>query len=113
MPPDEFWTELCDSLNAFCDNILKKSCAGGCPAAKNLSCKFVTQTASVPNPPVVPYPYQHQRRRAPADAAAAVPAPPPAPAAESAAPPEKPALPTPPANKGRRGNRIGGRAGRG
>ncbi len=53
MPPDEFWTELCDSLTAFYDNILKKSGAGGRPAAKNLSCKFVTQTASVPNPPVV------------------------------------------------------------
>ena len=57
MPPDEFWTELCDSLTAFYDNILKKSCAGGRPAAKNLSCKFVTQTASVPNPPVVPCQY--------------------------------------------------------
>jgi hypothetical protein len=49
----------------------------------------------------------------PADAAAAAPAPPPAPAAEAAAPPKKPALPTPPANKGRGGNQIGGRAGRG
>ncbi len=37
MPPDEFWTELCDSLTAFYDNILKKSGAGGRPAAKNLS----------------------------------------------------------------------------
>ena len=42
MPPDEFWTELCDSLNAFCDNILKKSGAGGRPAAKPLSLEFVT-----------------------------------------------------------------------
>ncbi len=49
----------------------------------------------------------------PADAAAAAPALPPAPAAEAAAPPEKPALPTPPGNKGRGGNQIGGRAGRG
>ncbi len=57
MPPDEFQTELCDSLTAFYDNILKKSCAGGRPAAKHLSCKFVTQTASVPDPPVVPCQY--------------------------------------------------------
>ncbi len=57
MPPDEFWTELCDSLTAFYDNILKKSGAGGRPAAKNLSCKVVTQTTSVPNPPVVPCQY--------------------------------------------------------
>ena len=53
MPPDEFWTELCDSLTPFYDKILKKSGAGGRPAAKHLSCKFVTQTASVPDPPVV------------------------------------------------------------
>jgi hypothetical protein len=56
-PPDELWTELCDSLTAFYDNILRKSGAGGRPAAKNLSCKFVTQTTSVPNPPVVPCQY--------------------------------------------------------
>jgi hypothetical protein len=41
MPPDEFRTELCDSLTPFFDNILKKSGAGGRPAAKHLSCKFV------------------------------------------------------------------------
>jgi hypothetical protein len=54
MPPDEFWTELCDSLTAFYDNILKKSGAGGRPEAKNLSCTFVTQIASVP-------PWSHAR----------------------------------------------------
>ncbi len=96
MPPDEFWTELCDSLTAFYDNILEKSGAGGYPAAKHLSCKFVTQTASVPDPPVVPCPYSLTT-----------------PTPRPAAPPEKPALPTPPANKGRGGNKIGGRAGRG
>jgi hypothetical protein len=107
IPPDEFWTELCYSLTAFYDNILKKSGSGGHPAAKHLSCKFVTQTASAPNPPVVPCQYplttpmQHPA------------APPEKPAGESAEPPEKPALPTPPANKGRGGNQIGGRAGRG
>ncbi len=53
MPPDEFRTELCDSLTTFYDNILKKSGDGGRPAAKHLSRKFVSQTASVPNPPVV------------------------------------------------------------
>ncbi len=57
MPPDEFRTELCDSLTAFYDNIFKKSGAGGHPAAKHLSRKFVTQTASVPDPPVVPCQY--------------------------------------------------------
>ncbi len=57
MPPDIYWTELCDSLTPFYDNTLKKSGAGGRPAAKHLSCKFVTQTASVPDPPVVPCQY--------------------------------------------------------
>ncbi len=57
MPPDEFQTELCDSLTAFYDNILKKSGAGGHPAAKHLSCKFITQTASVLYPSVVPCQY--------------------------------------------------------
>ncbi len=57
MPPDEFWTELCDSLTAFYDNILKKSGAGGRPASKHLSRKFVTQTASVPDPHMVPCQY--------------------------------------------------------
>ncbi len=51
--PDEFLTELCDSLTAF----YKKSGAGGRPAAKHVSCKFVTQTASMPDPPVVPCQY--------------------------------------------------------
>ncbi len=55
MPPDEFRTELCDTLTTFYDNILKKSGAGGRPAA--LSCPFVTETASVPYPPMVPCPY--------------------------------------------------------
>ncbi len=57
MPPDEFRTELCDSLTAFYDNFLKKSGAGGRPAAKHLSRKFVTQTASVPDPFVIPCQY--------------------------------------------------------
>ncbi len=56
MPPDEFRIELCDSLTAFYDNILKKSGSGGRPAATHLSLKFVTQTASMPDPPVVPGP---------------------------------------------------------
>ncbi len=51
------WTELRDSLTEFYENILKKSCAGGRPAAKALSSKFVTKTAFVPYPPVVPCPY--------------------------------------------------------
>ncbi len=51
------WTELRNSLTAFYENILKKSCAGGRPAAKPLSRKFVTKTASVPDPPVFPCPY--------------------------------------------------------
>jgi hypothetical protein len=65
MPPDEFWTKLCDSFTAFYDNILKKSGAEGRSVAKNLSCKFVTQTASVPNPPVVHARtlWRHQRQR--------------------------------------------------
>ncbi len=57
MPPDEFRIELCDSLTAFYDNILRKSGAGGRPAAKHLSLKFVTQTVSMPDPPVVPCQY--------------------------------------------------------
>ncbi len=115
MPPDEFRTEPCDSLTAFYDNILKKSGAGGRPAAKHLSCKFVTKTAAVPDPPVVPCQYPLTTPTptpSSPHAAAAVPVPPPAPAAEYAAPPAKPAMPMPPANKGRRGNHIGGRAGR-
>ncbi len=62
------------------------------------------QTASVPDPPVVPcqYPLTTPTPR-PA-------APPKNRRGESAAPPEKPALPTPPVNKGRGGNQIGGRA---
>jgi hypothetical protein len=105
MPPDEFRTELSDSLTTFYDNILKKSCAGGRPAAKHLSRKFVTQTASVPDPPGTSGPMAVRSDdtnanavEPPADAAAAAPAPPPAPAAEAAAPP---------ANKG---NQTGGRA---
>jgi hypothetical protein len=75
MPPDEFRTELCDSFTAFYDNILKKSGAGGRPAAKHLSRKFVTQTASMPDPPVVPMPVPFDDANAnavesPADAAA-------------------------------------------
>ncbi len=57
MPPDEFRTELRDSLTTFYVNIFKKSGAGGRPAAKPLSRKVVTKTASVPDPPVVPCPY--------------------------------------------------------
>ncbi len=104
MPPDEFWTELCYSLTAFYNNILKKSGAGGHPAAKHLSCKLVTQTASVPDFPVVPCQY-------PLTTLTPRPAAPPE-KPESAAPPEKPALPTP-RHKGRGGNQIGGRAGGG
>jgi hypothetical protein len=46
MTPEEFQsqiqTELCDSFTAFYDTILKKSSAGGRPAAKPLSIEFVT-----------------------------------------------------------------------
>ena len=44
------------TLTAFYENILKKSCAGGRPAAKPLSSKFVTKTASVPD-----HPWSHAR----------------------------------------------------
>jgi hypothetical protein len=54
MPPDEFRTELRDSLTAFYENNFKKSGAEGRPAAKPLSRKIVTKTASVPDPLVVP-----------------------------------------------------------
>ncbi len=47
--PDKCWTEL-ESLTSFNKNILKKSCFGGSPAAKSLSSKFITKTASVPVP---------------------------------------------------------------
>ena len=105
-PPDEFRAELRDSLTAFYENILKKSCAGGHPAAKPLPHKFVTKTAPVPDPPV---PIADPSDDANADAnavkppsdAAAAPAPPPAPAVEAeAASPKTPALPTPPRQKG-------------
>ncbi len=57
MPPYKFRTELYGSLTTFYDNILKKSGAGERPAAKHLSRKFVTQTAFVPDAPVVPCQY--------------------------------------------------------
>jgi hypothetical protein len=113
MPSDEFWTELCDSLTAFYNNILKKSGAGGRLAAKHLSSKFVTQTASVPDPPVVPSDDANTNAvEPPAYAAVASPAPPPASAAEAAAP-RKTGAAYAPAYKGRGGNQIGGRAGSG
>ncbi len=116
MPPDEFRTELCDSLTAFYDNIVKKSCAGGrrtsgqalVPQVRHPDC-FRAQPTRGP----MPVPSDDANANAvkpPADAASAAPAPQPASAAEAAAPPEKLALPTPPANKGRGGNQIGGRA---
>jgi hypothetical protein len=51
MPADEFRTELCDSLTAFYENILKKAGAGGRPVAKPLISKFVTKAAPVPEDP--------------------------------------------------------------
>ena len=112
------WTELRNSLTTFYENILKKSGTGGRPAAKHLSRKFVTQTASMPDPPVVPCQYPlttptptqssplltlplprlHRRRPL---------------RRKLQRPPKNQRLPTPPANKDRGGNRIGGRAGRG
>jgi hypothetical protein len=113
LPPDEFRTELRDSLTDFYEKILLRAGAGGRPVAKPMIRKFVTKAAllsdaapadgandvEAPPPPI------------PAAAAAAVPAaepatddnaPPPPP------PPEKPAPPTPPPGK-----RPAGKGGKG
>jgi hypothetical protein len=81
MPPDEFRTELCDSLTAFYDNILKKSCAGGrrasgqalVPQVRHPDC-FRAQPTRGP----MPVPSDDANANAvkpPADAASAAPAP--------------------------------------
>jgi hypothetical protein len=50
IPPDNFWTELRDSLTDFYKNILKKAGSWRGPVAKPLSRKFVTKAAPVPPP---------------------------------------------------------------
>jgi hypothetical protein len=100
--PDEFRTELRDSLTHFYEKILLRAGAGGRPVAKPMIRKFVTKAALLSD-------------AAPADGAADVEAPPPpipAAAAVSAAeaatddnapppPPPPPAPPTHPAKGGR------------
>ncbi len=112
MPPDEIRTELRDTLIAFYENILKKSGAGGRPAAKH-QVRHQDSIRSRPTcgpMPVISDDANANAVKPPADAAAA---PPPAPAAEAAAaPPEKPAPPTPFAKRGRGGTKTGARAGR-
>ena len=51
VPPDEFRTELSDSLTAFFENILKKSGAGGRPAASMAECTQDTTRASITRAP--------------------------------------------------------------
>ena len=48
MPPDQYQAELCETLTAFYEKILKKVCAGGRPVGKPLARKFEAKKAPVP-----------------------------------------------------------------
>jgi hypothetical protein len=74
-------TEFSYSLTAFYENILRKSCSGGSPAAKPLPSKFVTKIASLP---VLSHDASTNSSDPPTNASPASPALPPAPAVDAA-----------------------------
>jgi hypothetical protein len=109
MPPDEFRTELRDSLTNFYEKILLRAGAGGRPVAKPLIHKFFTKAAPLSED--APADGTNNVKAAPAPAApasAAAPAAKPATEDDSLPPQpahEKPAPQTPPAGKKAKGGK--------